>query len=95
MSLNYLGPCRLSLIVNTTVLHDAQLVESKDGELNIQRTDYKLYMDSDCRRVGAPNHSTVQRSNVAPELFEQVNIKPFTFEICNLVKFILFTLWKY
>ena len=29
------------------------------------------------------------------ELFEQVNIKPFTFEICNLVKFILFTLWKY
>ena len=69
MSLNYLGPCRLSLIVNTTVLHDAQLVESKDGELNIQRADYKLYMDSDCRRVGAPNHSTVQRSNVAPELF--------------------------
>ena len=95
MSLNYLGPCRLSLIVNTTVLHHPQLVESKDGELNIQRADYKLYMDSNCRRVCAPNHSTVQCSNVAPELLEQVNIKPFTFELCNLVKSILFTSWKY
>lgn len=28
-------------------------------------------MDSDRRRVGAPNHSIVQCSNVAPELFRQ------------------------
>lgn len=42
-------------VVNTTVLHDLQLVESVEERL-VQRAGYKLYTDfSSVQRVGAPN----------------------------------------
>lgn len=47
------------------------------------------------RRVGAPNPSIVQGPTVVPKLFWQVNMKPFAFEICNLVKFILPPSWQH
>ena len=44
--LNYMGPHIYAFFsVNTTVLHDPWLVESKESELQLQRVNYKLYLD--------------------------------------------------
>lgn len=45
--LNYMGPHIYAFfsVVNTTVLHDPWLVDSKESELQLQRVNYKLYLD--------------------------------------------------
>ena len=59
-----MGPLILGFfsIVNTTVLQDPQLVESLGTkELQVQRADYKLYLDFQLHRGSVP---------LTPELFK-------------------------
>ena len=75
MGLNCVGPLICELFsINTTVLHDLQLVESVDAEPWIWRANYKVIFGfSTAQGVSTPNPYIVQGSTVYIKSHTPVN----------------------
>ena len=78
MGLNCKGPLISGFfsVVNTTVLHDPRLVESKKGDMEescIRKAEYKLYADFECVEGQRPYLPVVQGSTVLPYCFALTN----------------------